>query len=335
MTRLRSCLTLFLALLLSSALIVPATVLAFDDDEMSFDAEDVEPVGENDMTFAPGDAKRNKAGSAEKLGVAVVAIPSPDLDETDRVAIQNELRSAMDTVPGFVSYGDNTVLPGLEDRDPMSCVREPLCLASVGRSAGVERILSARITRTGGSYRLDVDFFDVNERLFLRYHSAADLSNMSAVVKAIRPAVNDIFHIRGPRGPDGYVDDDSVNLNRILAYSTAGLSAVCLGVGIYFGMQVNSLEEEFNAQAKTGERYTSLTQVDAQRRIRDMESTAVTANIFFGLSAALGVGSILLFIIEGDSADEDLASIERPWQNVRVAPTISRDGLGLGAHLRF
>ncbi len=339
MTRLRSVLNLLMALMIMSAFsfVGVSQAVALDDDaDMSFGEDDVEPIDEDDMTFAPTDVAPVTKKSGEKLTLAVVAIPSADLDAQDRIALQRELMSAMESVPGFAVYGDDVVLPGLEDRGSETCVREPLCLSSVGRNGGVERILVARVSRGEGGYRLNVDLFDVNERLFLRYHAANNLGGFSNVVEAVRPAVNDVFNIRVPRGKDEFVDDNSVDIQRIMAYSTAALSVASLGVGIYFGMEVGDMQESFDAQPKQNGKYTTLTQVKAERLIRDMESKAVTANVFYGLSAALAVGSVLLFVLEGDEADEQASIEQRPsWNQVRFVPSVSRDAVGIGAHLKF
>ncbi len=337
MTRLRSGLILMLAILLTTSFsfVAVPTALAFEDD-MSFDVDEVEPIDEDDMTFAPDEVPPATVDGRETLSMSVVAIPSGDLDSQDRLALQRELRSAVENVPGFMVYGDDVVLPGLEDRGTDTCVREPLCLSSVGRNGGVERILLARVARGSDGYRLNVDFFDVNERLFLRYHVANGLGSFDDVINAVRPAVNDIFNIRTPRTGDEFVDDNAVNIQRIMAYSTAGLAVASLAVGVYFGMTVGDLEDEFNAQPKVDGHYTSLTQVKAAELIRDMETTAVTANVFYGLSAALAVGSVLLFVLEGDSADEEASNERQPaWGQLRFSPTISHETVGIGAHLRF
>jgi len=101
-------------------------------------------------------------------------------------------------------------------------------------------------------------------------------------------------------------------------------------------MEVGDMQESFDAQPKQNGKYTTLTQVKAERLIRDMESKAVTANVFYGLSAALAVGSVLLFVLEGDEADEQASIEQRPsWNQVRFVPSVSRDAVGIGAHLKF
>jgi hypothetical protein len=331
MARLRSRFSSFFLVLLLALFALPAVGFAWDDDDMVFDEEEVD-----DMTFAPADAARAQAAPAGAPNIAAVAIPSADLDGANRVAVQSELRKAMDRVPNVVVYGDSSVLPALEDRDPASCSREPLCLAAVGRTAGVDRIVQARVTRAGSGYRLDLDHFDVQERLFIKYHSASNLSNMDAVLKAIQPGVNDLFNIRAPRGPDPFVDDRQIDMKRIMAYTTAGLSVASLGAGVFFGTRVNAGKDEFESFARNPDgSYTNLTQRQAQERIREIEANALTANVFFGLSAGLAVTSGLLFFIKGDDGEER-ASLETPWhKRIELSPTVSAGGAGVGARMSF
>src|SRR5690554_4801471 len=91
MTRLRSVLNLLMALMIMSAFsfVGVSQAVALDDDaDMSFGEDDVEPIDEDDMTFAPTDVAPVTKKSGEKLTLAVVAIPSADLDAQDRIALQ-------------------------------------------------------------------------------------------------------------------------------------------------------------------------------------------------------------------------------------------------------
>lgn len=336
MARLWSTFPAILLILIVASLSLPTVAFAWDDDDdMTFDVDEVDPIDDSDMTFDMGDATQAAQAGANAPSIAAVAIPSTVLAGSDRIAVQDALKRALDNVPGIVVYGDSSVLPALEDRDPAVCSREPLCLAGVGRTAGVERIVQARIARGDSGFRLDLDYFDVQERLFLRYHSASNLSNMDAVIKAIQPGVNDLFNIRGPRAVVG-VDDRQIDIKGIMAYTTAGLSVVSLGAGIFFGTRVNAGKEEFEAFALNPDgSYVNLTQRQAQDRIRDIEGDALAANVFFGLSAGFAITSALLFFIEGDDSEER-ASLEPPWhKRLQIAPSVTTSGAGLGASFQF
>lgn len=321
----------FFVLLLALSLALPITALAFDDDEMTFDLDDIDDDYDDyddEMVFAPDDLDdfEDGDGSGATLDVGVVVVPGGALSDAQRNDLQQALRDAVRNVPNINVYGDSDLLPALIDRDPEYCSRESLCLAGVGRAAGVQRIVQARVERDGSGYRLDLDYFDVENRLFANYHSNSGLSSMSAVNEALQPGVNDIFNIRTRRGDPGFVDDRDVDVQRVMAYASAGLSVVTLATGIFFGSRVRTQQGEIDQFATDADgRYTGVTQREAQEMQRDMESDALTANVSFGLSAGLAITSVLLFVLQGDDAEA----------RVQFSPSFSDDGVGFGARFNF
>lgn len=330
-----------LAFLLAVILTLPATTaLAFDDDEMTFSPEDLEEDDDDSMTFAPDDLQDDDFDPEDDRDqahdVGVVAIPNDDITAHQRDDIQAALRRAVDEIPDITTYGDRDLLPGLEDRDPDYCSRESLCLAGVGRSAGVQRIVQARVERDRGDFRLDIDYFDVDDRLFVAYHSNSGLSDIEEVIEAIPDGVNDIFGIRGAPTDDPYVDVSDVNVQRIAAYFAGGASALSLGIGTIFGLRVSSrqseLDEEFARDSQN--RYTGLTQQEARSMQRDMESQATIANFGIGAGVVLAAGSVLLFILSSDDEPEmDLDA--RAKRTFTIAPSFDDNGAGFGASWRF
>ncbi|RDV36200.1 hypothetical protein DV096_20375 [Bradymonadaceae bacterium TMQ3] len=325
-----------IALALALALL-PATALA---QGMTFDEEDVEPIDEDGMTFDVEDVQELEETPAgtNAPAVGVLAVPLSGLSSGDREALQDALREAVSTIPNIAVFGDADLLPAIEDRDPEYCSAESLCLANVGRAAQVDRIVQARVSRTGGGYTLNIDYFDVRDRLFLNYHTNSDLSSFSAVLDAVQAGVNDVFGVRDRRPEDpGFVERD-VDVRRIMAFATAGLSAVSLGTGIFFGLKVDDGLAEIEQYARNEDgTYIDLTQREAQRLQRDIESDALSANVFYVLSGGLAVTSVLLFVLDGDDAEElAVGQDDQPWYRaVRLSPSVSPEGVGVGARLRF
>ncbi|RAL21812.1 hypothetical protein DL240_13250 [Lujinxingia litoralis] len=330
--------------LLASAIVALAVGLTLTPSAafaqgMTFDEEDVEPIDEEGMTFDVEDVQNDPAPSGEtRPAVGVIAVPLAGLSAGDRQTLQDALRDAVNTIEGIDVYGDADLLPALEDRDPSYCSAESLCLANVGRSAQVDRIVQARVSRAGGSYTLNIDYFDVRDRLFLNYHTISDLSSFSAVLDAVQGGVNEVFGVRELRPEDpGYVERD-VNVRRIMAFATAGLSAVSLGTGIFFGLKVDEGMAETEQFSRNDDgTYVELTQRQAQALQRDIESDALTANVFYALSGGLAVTSVLLFVLDSDPAEEiALGDRDQPWYRaLRLTPSVSPEAVGMGAKLRF
>gem|GEM_PF-2052199 len=322
--------------LLASALVFPATtVFAFDDDEMTFEPEEVE----DEMTFAPDDLEDDDFDPEdeidESVDVGVVAVPGDDITAEERDRLQDALRDAADDIPEISIYGDADLLSALEERGPDYCSRESICLASVGDGVAVDRILQARVEDDGGSFRLDIDYFDVDDRLFVAYHSNSGLSSIDDVIEAIPPGVDDIFGIRRDVDGDMYVDDRDVNIQSVLAYSTAGAAVASLGTGILFGMQVNSQQSDLEAARDGDGNYSDLTQTEARSQQRSMENAALTANVFYGLSAGLAATSLALFVLGGGD-DATASSGQTPWYGaVEWSPQFGGEQVGLGATFNF
>ncbi len=336
----------YAALLIIALLALPSSAaLAFDDDEMTFEPDEVADDPDDDfddddeMTFAPDDlddtAYDPEADMAEALDVGVVTVPTDDLSDADRDRIQSALREAAREIPEISTYGDSDLLPALVDRDADYCSRESLCLAGVGRSAGVDRILQARVEQQDDGYRLDLDYFDVDERLFVAYHSNTRNSDIDEVIEGIPAGVNDIFGIRGDRLDDGFVDQRDVNVGRIASYFGAGAAVVALGAGSYYGLQVRSDQDDLDGQARDDDgRYTELSQREARSIRRDMDSNARNANLFLGIGAGLAVTSVVLFFLSSED-DPAMAANATLDEGLRIAPQWDSDRFGLGATWTF
>ena len=328
-----------LVLLLVLALMLPsASAAAFDDDEMTFEPDDVDWEDDDDdsMTFAPDDIDDEgfdpSADAEEALDVGVVTVPGDSITDRERDDIQSALRAAAREIPGITTYGESDLLPALIDRDPDYCSRESLCLASIGRASGVERILQARIEEQGGDYRLDIDYFDVDERLFVSYHTNTGLGGVDDLIEAIPAGVDDIFGLR--RGPvdDDFVDVEDVNAMRIASYFAAGASVLSIGIGTIFGLRVSSTQSDIDDEPRDPDgRFENLTQREARAMRRDMESDARIANFGIGAGIGLAATSVLLFIVssEDDPEGEDMEA------GLRIAPQFDGDRFGIGASWRF
>lgn len=331
-----------LALCCAAALAVPAATasaeMTFEPDEV----EDDEPDDDDgEMTFAPDDLEEDDFDPDEEMDeqmdVGVVAIPGDDISDDQRDDLQERLREAADEVPDINTYGDTDLLASLEERGPEYCSRESLCLGSVGESAGVQRILQARVEEDGtGGYRLDIDYFDVDDRLFVAYHSNTGLGGLDDVIDAVPPGVDDIFDIRRDAGDDPFVDDRDVDVQGVMAYSTAGAAVASLATGILFGARASSQESDIESARDDDGQFSHMTQTEVRDMQRSMESNASTSTVFYGLSAGLALTSAALFVLRDDD-DAEAADLEdgSRYGGLEISPQVGDDGLGIGATFEF
>ncbi len=329
-------LTLWIALLLVA---VPVTAWSFDD-EMVFDDDDFdwdEIDEDEDMVFDDGAFDEDPVEETA-LDVGVVTVPGGALSDAQREELQRVVLEAVRNVPNINVSGDRDLLPALIDREADYCSREPLCLAGVGRAGGVQRLVQARVERTDDGLRLDMDYFDVRDRIFVSYFSRSGLSNMNAVHEAVQPGVNELFGIRTRRPGDEGFEEPDINVTTVMAFTTAGLSGLALASGIFFGIRFNGIQDELDEFSRDDDgRYVDLTQVEARRYQRDLEGTATTANISYVLAGVLAATSVTLFVLDSRGDDTEVAQDdEQPWfRRVELSPQIDRDGAGVGARLRF
>lgn len=334
-------------LLASLLVLTPSMGFAQDDEGMSFGEEDVDPAGDDSgddggdddgFSFSEDDVDSKDGGDALALAeeggtVAVVAIKSGGMDDAQRGELQEAMMSAMQKVSGYEIQGAGSMLSDFEDRGE-DCVRETICLAGVGREAGVDRILIGRFTQVGETYKLDVDFFDVNEKLFIKYKTYEDLTNFNSALDAVQPAINDIFGIRdvknGPKVDDG---KSRAWVQPVFAYTTAAIAVGCVAGGAVFGSQAKSEFDAIEARASSG----SQTQRQTADELSVVTSKARNADVFYGLAVGFGVISAVLFTVDlgSDVASEEELSDKRRLRDLRIAPAVGADGAGVGAMFRF
>lgn len=319
--------TRFWMVILVAGLMMPAAAYGqgfeFDEEEAWEEDEsegfDFEPT---DMDSVP------TSRAVETLTVAVIAIPGPQMDENRRQRVQTELDNLVRGLSGYTVVGSQAMLSSLQMRGVEDCVREALCMASLGEEAGVDRIITARVLDMPDGLQLNVDLFDVQDRLYMRTDSRRGLSGTSGVVNAVEPSVRSVLDIRevvtGPR----IGEDDSSGIQRILAYSTAVLAVGFMGGGVYFGLQARSLESDLVDSPKNAAGAYTLTQRQAQDRLREVESKALTANVFYGLGLGLAATSAVLFLVDFGGDVDHTAGL-------RIDPILSSDTVGVRAGWDF
>jgi hypothetical protein len=318
-------------------LLVPMASFA-QDDSFEFDESEVEPTDDGEeMTFDENEVLDESEDSGTPV-VAVVAVPGQYNDSERRSELQAELARVARSLPDIVPVGPEGVLAGLRERGLEECVVEPLCLASAAKEADVDRVLLGRVKQfgEGEGFGLDIDLFDVEDKLFVRYDSTTGHSDTGAIIDAVEGSVKVVFNIREERKSPDYVgEEDTGMLQSILFFGSAGLSVACLAAGVYFGMEASRMEDELAQSPKSAAGVYQMTQKQAETRLLDVESQAVTANVFYGLSVGLAVASVLFQVVETGSDVADPSEFSERSPEWRVLPLFGQNGFGVGALLEF
>lgn len=317
----------------------PTAVFAQDDEGLSFGEEEAAAAQDGDLSFGEEDASGSveeegssplEAGDNKSGSLAVVAVKTDVLDADQRQKLQDALDDAMKQVKGFDIQGSSGVLAEITDRGA-ECVREAICLASVGRNASVDKLLLARVSKIGETYKLDVDFYDVNGRLFINYETVENLGSPSAAIDNVEGAVKRLFGIKDLEdGPE--VEDKPKNewIQPTLAYTSAGLAVACFAGGAVFGNQAKTSYDDIVARSESGQ----LSQRQAREEYNSANLVARRANLFYGLGAGLGVLSAVLFTVDlGSDVAEDDEYVR--VKKIHVAPVVTANGGSIGTFFRF
>ncbi len=322
-----------------------STSQAFAQDSMDFGVDEVEEDEEaadddGTMSFGADEVGDEDAAAVadDTYSLAVLVLPSPEIDRNERIEIQDKMREAVALDPNYQAQDGAAMLNGLEEMGVNECVTETLCLAGVGQNVGVDRVLLGTVKKDGGSLTFNVDLFDVEEKLFVKYTTKRNLSGYSALEGAVEPAMKDIFDIRVDRDGPNYGDEtDGGTVQTVLAYSTAALAVGSLATGIYFGMDASSQEDDILAN-KDEEGQFTISQVEAERMRRDAESSALTANVLYGTAAGMAIISGVLFYVDGGSDVAEPSDRRRRsslFDAIELRPSVGAGKVGFGASIDF
>lgn len=325
-----------------------STAVAQDDEEaMTFGEDEAEEVqeggddseesGESDEggTMSFGEEEAQEAGAGPTVGV--LAAPSGAISDSQRTQLQQELGDQMQQVPNIQLQTGAGVYDALMQRQPETCVTEPLCLGSVADNAGVDRIVMVRVTESDGRYAVDLDYFDAEERLFRELRSEDDLGSVNAVQKEIGPLVKDLFDLTKRTDPD-YAEDDTGTAQLIVGIGAGVLSLGSVAGGAVFGNQAAQEESELkNWEQNDNGVYVDLTQQEANERLNAAQNKAAAANVFYALGGAFAITSGIMFYLYSQSsgAESDQQENADLGERIRIEPTFGREGAGVSAGFRF
>jgi len=330
-------------------LVVASPAVAQDDGTMTFGEEEAEEVdddegdsssseggGEEDGTMTFGEEESDETLQKEDVPlIGYVAVPSDSLDDSQRQELQGKLTEALRDIPDIELEMGPGVLNALQERTVATCVTEPLCLGSVGEKAGVDQLLLAMVDEGPRGMELEINLFNVQDRLFMQSETVKRLGNFNQVLDEVPSTVREVFGIRKERTEEEYAEQNRSLAQTVTAVGCGVLSGGALVGGILFGQQAADIESNLNRDLSEGNSEVhSIDQTEAQSRYEDAQGKAATANIFYGLSGAFAVASTVLFIIEpgGDVADDRRANL---LERIDVSPNFGKSGAGVSASFEF
>ena len=294
-------------------------VLVFDEDEVvEFDEAEV----------APGPSTAPATGARGPQRVSVVVVPrggiGPEVGEMVAGLIQRELLT-LDDIVQVVSNEDlldEFEIMGAELA--LECAFDSVCMGRLGSRLGYDQVIVGRVEPSRGEraeegevWSITLNLVDTGQSAILSYRTFGADGTEEHVASRIPLEVRSLYGIRVERRGTGQRVSTG-RWQRISAYSSLAGAAAALGVGIYFGVQAQSIEEDVRRLREVeGQSFYDATQRQAARDLERAQDAASMANLFFAVSGGLALVSTVFFLVTPGAdidvdGDMDVAQVGRP-----------------------
>jgi hypothetical protein len=181
--------------------------------------------------------------------------------------------------------------------------------------------------------------------------AAGGVEDIQATLSVTPPAFSPDSSV-GQTGPSPADTGEPMSGMKIAAWSTLGVGAVSLGLGAFFGVQVQNISSDldpyrrFECDDGTIRCDRNMNVIDEEvdldevNRLKDDGDQAELMQwVFYGAGVALlGTSGYLFYKAYGTDADQEStpSNSDMAWlQRLQVLPTLGRDGGGVAARLRF
>jgi hypothetical protein len=315
---------------------------AFGQD-LTFEPDEVEEIDTQDLQFDEEAVPEIDADDSALPVITGLFVPNEQMSSEDATRLSEFLVRELAGIPGVESVSNEYLMEEFEIMGAelaRECAFDPVCLGRVGWEVGLDQVVVGRASlgRNPGQFGVTLDLVDLSSRSVLRYRFFESEDDLVELTDAIERQLPYLFDIR--QGPVEYVEvDEGPGLLQVsAAWSSLALGLSSLGVGLYFGLDASSREEDVrNSSLREGDIYL-LTQVQARYMLDEAEDSALMSNVLIGTGAVLlGVSSLLFFITPGSDIDTQVnqtASVVTPGNSI-LLPQIGKSGWGITGAVDF
>jgi hypothetical protein len=213
--------------------------------------------------------------------VAVLDVQTTGLDVALVTLLTEVLSAEVESLRFFdsvISGRDIATMMGFErQRDLLGCTDET-CLAELGGALGVDRIVASHVGKLGKSYIVQIKLINIVDQKTERRIYEQVKADDDVLIETIRECVQKLVEAPEVSSSPG-----------ILPMLVTGLSVAALGSGIYIGLRAKDLEVQGLPE-----------NVGSQLYVGAAKSTALIANIAYGVSAATGALAVWLWVRDSD-----------------------------------
>lgn len=296
----------------------PATSSARDEARSEFAAGQVS-YGAGD--FAAAEAHFTKADSLVP-SVQAKYWRAMSLDQQGKTAAALELFNAVLNTPGYENLGADKVAQVRQRAAELSQAPAELTLTSTPPGASVD-VNGMKQTGTtplalrlaAGRHRITVEAPGYAPQVVELTVGAGEAVERSVVLEASTGAPP-------PAIPAEQAPAPAAERSRAPAFVTLGIAGASAVVGTIFGIKALDEKSQFDDAPTT-------------RHADSVERNALIADMAFGVALTLGITGIVLLV--ADDAPGDQATVQKQPRTgeVRVAPYVTPQGAGAGAHVTF
>ncbi|MBN1946315.1 MAG: hypothetical protein JW797_11615 [Bradymonadales bacterium] len=314
--------------------------LQFDEEEELIFDEEEEPIFGEESGLPPGETPGEVVDLPFTTGFI---IPNELLDSNTADRLSQVLMERLGAIPQITAVPYTALSQEFEVMGgelALECAFDPVCLGRLGDEVGVDQIVIGRVSpaRQSSTIGFTMDLVDVPTRSVLRYRFVEADNSFSTLSSEITRQLPYLFAIEQERGPSTVTGPTGPGTIQVVAsWATLALGVASLGVGIYYGLDASSIEDEVrSSDLREGSIYV-MTQREARERLDEAEDSALLANIFLGSGVALlGVSALLFLITPGSDIDVEAESVSSALQpDIHLTPAVWGEGWGLFGQFEF
>lgn len=262
--------------------------------------------------------------------------------------LTNQLNERLDALIEFDLISNSPIYEEFEimgEDLARECAFDPVCMGRVGRAAGIDLIVVGRVeaTSTSGQWGTTLDLIDAGLGQIDNFVYFTTASRTVAVQESLHAQINRLFRIR--EVDTGGITKTQGRAQRAIGWTAVALGVASIGAGTYFAVDFKQQKDDFNGLARisnfsdprTGYSVIDMTQIDAQRRIDDMDRSRNISFALIGAGAGVALtGAILLAVSPGKDVYDEYDSRDRnARRRIQVAPSFMRGGMGVQSGFEF
>lgn len=220
----------------------------------------------------------------------------------------------------IISKSDITSMIQHEAQKEILGCNEDSCMAEIGGALGVDKIVLGNVGQIGNSFIITLKLADVKNAMVENRVSKTITMDENKLVPLVKILANELFNsfkqFRTEPLEDISLDENKGKKenspSKLFSWITLGTSVVLFGIGGYFYLDANSIQNDLNSGKYAGEDIEKTAQ-------EDYDNSVLMKQVFLSLGAVTLIGSGILFFFEGEGSKPESKN------SFKISPVITSD----------